>query len=89
KLVLATAAHESIAQKVAGELGVFDSVLATGDGTNLKGPEKLAAIREQVGNDFVYAGDSTADVPIWQSSRGAVFAGASSRTRSAVGPAVP
>lgn len=89
KLVLATAAHESIAQKVALELGIFDCVLATGDGANLKGAEKLAAIREQFGDNFVYAGDSTADVPIWQSSRGAVFAGASLRTRLAVGPAIP
>ncbi|AOF83414.1 ubiA prenyltransferase family protein [Methyloversatilis sp. RAC08] len=89
KLVLATAAHESIAQRVASELDVFDCVLATCGGANLKGQAKLAAIREHVGDDFVYVGDSAADIPIWQSSRGAVFASVSSRTRAAVGPAVP
>jgi phosphoserine phosphatase len=37
RIVLATAAHESIARAVAAHLGVFDEVIASADGRNLKG----------------------------------------------------
>ncbi|CAL92965.1 UbiA family prenyltransferase [Azoarcus olearius] len=73
KLVLATAAHCSIADKVAGHLGLFEQVLATRPGRNLKGSAKLAAIRSEVGTDFVYAGDCRADLPIWKAARAAVL----------------
>ncbi len=77
RLVLATAAHRSIADPVAAHLDLFDMVLATDETRNLKGNAKLAAIREQVGADFVYAGDSSADLPIWLAARGAILADAS------------
>jgi len=77
-LVLATAAHRSIADGVAGHLGLFDRVLATDDTRNLKGANKLAAIREEVGPQFAYAGDSAADLPVWQGAQAAVLVGASS-----------
>ena len=77
KVVLATAAHRSIADAAAAHLGLFDAVLATENGVNLKGANKLAAIRATVGPDFVYAGDSKADFPIWQAGTAAVVAGAS------------
>ncbi|MGB0723658.1 MAG: UbiA family prenyltransferase [Gammaproteobacteria bacterium] len=73
RIVLATAAHKSIANAVAEHLGLFDQVLATGTGANLKGEAKLAAIRAQVGEDFVYAGDSAADLPVWRGARGAIL----------------
>jgi 4-hydroxybenzoate polyprenyltransferase/phosphoserine phosphatase len=72
-IVLATAAHHSIAHNVASHLGLFDQVLATEAGNNLKGKAKLQAIREKVGPSFVYAGDSEADVPIWKAADGAVL----------------
>ncbi len=75
RLVLATASHRSIAEGVAAHLGLFDTVLATDEGSNLKGPAKLAAIRAGVGEDFVYAGDSAADLPIWKAARAAVLVG--------------
>jgi 4-hydroxybenzoate polyprenyltransferase len=77
ELVLATAAHRSIAEGVAGHLGLFDRVLATDDTRNLKGPNKLAAIRAEVGPDFAYAGDSAADLPVWEGAQAAVLVGAS------------
>ncbi|HNH53020.1 MAG TPA: hypothetical protein PLL07_11440 [Nitrosomonas sp.] len=48
-LILATAAHMSIAKKVADYLGLFDKVLATESGHNLKGIAKLQSIRAEVG----------------------------------------
>lgn len=77
RLILATAAHQSIATAVADHLGLFDQVLASSVDQNLKGERKLAAIHQQVGADFSYAGDSIADLPIWRAARAAVLVGVS------------
>ncbi len=84
ELVLATAAHRSIAGPVAEHLGLFDRVLATDATRNLKGSNKLAAIREEVGPEFAYAGDSVADLPVWEGAQAAVLVGASSAVTRAV-----
>ncbi|WP_367850299.1 UbiA family prenyltransferase [Rhodoferax sp. WC2427] len=76
RIVLATAAHHSIATGVATHLGLFDTVLATDGYDNLKGIAKLEAIKNEVGDDFVYAGDSAADLPIWQAAKAAILVGA-------------
>lgn len=76
-LVLATAAHRSIADGIATHLGLFSSVLATEAGHNLKGANKLAAITALVGPRFSYAGDSRADLAIWRGAHSAVLVGAS------------
>ncbi|WP_175915549.1 MULTISPECIES: UbiA family prenyltransferase [Burkholderia] len=89
KIVLATAAHRSIAERVSMHLGLFDRVIATSDDTNLKGEAKLASIRQQIGNDFVYAGDSKTDLPVWAGARGAVLAGVSSDVAADVRRHVP
>jgi 4-hydroxybenzoate polyprenyltransferase/phosphoserine phosphatase len=88
-IILATAAHRSIAERVSAHLGLFDSVLATENGRNLKGSLKLDVIRKHVGDDFVYAGDSRADVPIWQAATAAVLVRVSSRTAALVSSRVP
>lgn len=80
KIVLATAAHHSIAQNVANHLDLFDQVLATEASHNLKGKAKLRAIQEKVGQSFVYVGDSQADVPIWQAAQAAVLVDVSGHT---------
>lgn len=72
-IVLATAAHHSIADKVARHLGLFDEVLASGAGHNLTGHAKLQQIQEKLGREFVYAGDSAADVPIWKAAQAAIL----------------
>ena len=89
RLILATAAHESIAAEVARELELFDTVIATNTKEgNLKGAAKLAAIRARVGDRFSYAGDERADLPIWASATSAVVVGAregvARRVRAAV-----
>lgn len=77
RIILATAAHRSIADGVAGYLGIFDEVLATDSNVNLKGSAKLDAIHRHIGADFVYAGDSTADIPIWQAASAVILVGTS------------
>ncbi|CAM2179639.1 decaprenyl-phosphate phosphoribosyltransferase [Burkholderia latens] len=89
KIVLATAAHCSIAERVSSHLGLFDLVIATSDNTNLKGDVKLAGIRHQIGDDFVYAGDSKADLPVWASAKGAVLAGVSPDVAANVRSSIP
>ena len=89
RIVLATAADERIAKAVAAHLGVFDEVLATSGGQNLKGQTKLDAIRQRIGDDFVYAGDSKADLPVWRAARGAILVGAGRRHAEALQGQVP
>jgi 4-hydroxybenzoate polyprenyltransferase/phosphoserine phosphatase len=84
QIVLATAAHQSIADGVAKHLGLFDQILATEAGRNLKGKVKLQAIQEKVGNIFVYAGDSHADLPIWKAAQAAVLVDVSASTADTV-----
>jgi 4-hydroxybenzoate polyprenyltransferase len=83
-LVLATAAHATIAHRVARHLPLFDQVLATEHGRNRKGLAKLELIRTHVGEAFVYAGDSPADLPIWQAATAAVLVHVDARTAAAV-----
>jgi 4-hydroxybenzoate polyprenyltransferase len=83
RLILATASHKTIAEGVSAHLGIFDDVIAT-NSTNLKGKNKLEAIRQFIGEEFVYAGDSAADIPIWESAKAAVLVGASDSTSEAV-----
>ncbi|MCX6550828.1 MAG: UbiA family prenyltransferase [Acidobacteria bacterium] len=77
RIILATAAHRRIADRVSTHLGVFDEVIATEDRCNLKGDVKLEAIVKTVGRKFVYAGDSIADIPIWKAAHAAVLVGVS------------
>jgi 4-hydroxybenzoate polyprenyltransferase/phosphoserine phosphatase len=66
KVVLATASEERLATAIAKYLGVFDLVIGSDGKSNIKSEAKLAAIREHLrGRDFVYVGDSRADLPVW------------------------
>lgn len=89
RLVLATAAHETIAESVSAHLGLFEQVIATDVHTNQKGAVKLATIRQRIGGDFAYAGDSWSDIPIWMAANGAVLVGVSSSLKKAVSASVP
>ncbi|WP_323786434.1 UbiA family prenyltransferase [Thalassovita sp.] len=67
RVVLATAADSKVAQDVAEFTGLFDDIIASVPGRNMKGAAKLAAIRDAAGQGgFEYLGDSAADLPIWQ-----------------------
>ena len=89
RIILATAAHKSIAEGICTHLGLFEGVLASDLGRNLKGRAKLEAIREEVGKEFVYAGDSHADIPIWKAAQAAVLVGVSSSLADSIRRDVP
>lgn len=71
-IYLATAADQSIATAIADHLGLFDGVIASDGLENLKGSKKLQAIRRDHEGPFVYAGNSTDDLPVWTSAESAI-----------------
>jgi len=73
RIVLATAADRQAAEAIAVHLGLFDAVLASEPGHNLKGAAKLAAIRGDSAGPFEYLGDGAADIPIWRAAQKAGF----------------
>lgn len=77
KAVLATAADHSVAQAIAAHLGCFDAVHATENGVNLKGRAKAALLDRLYGpGRYTYAGDSGADMAVWQQAGAVVTVGA-------------
>lgn len=84
QLILATAANNNIANAVAAHLDLFDTVLASSENRNLKGTAKLTAIQQAAGLKFVYAGDSKADLPIWQAAQAAILVNTSSNVSNTV-----
>ena len=81
---LATAADRSVAESVSRHLGVFDGVFASDGTVNLKGAAKARLLVERFGpQGFDYAGDSTADLPVWQAARRGYLVAPSSGLRHA------
>ncbi len=73
KLILCTASDRQLAQPIADHLGLFDEVMASDGQTNLAGAAKAAALVQRFGPaGFDYAGNSSADVPVWQHARRAI-----------------
>ncbi len=79
ELMLATASHTSYAQAVAAHLGLFDErVYGSDRSVNLKGARKVALLVERYGaRRFAYAGNSTADFPVWAEASEAIVVNAS------------
>ncbi|WP_224361716.1 UbiA family prenyltransferase [Hyalangium versicolor] len=71
RLVLATAADQSIAETVAAHLGLFDEVYASDGVVNLSGARKLARLK-QAHAEFDYAGDGEVDLALWREARRAL-----------------
>lgn len=68
-LVLATASHRLLAERIAHHAGVFEEVIATDDKTNMKGNTKRAALVSRFGEGgFDYVGNERADLPVWRSA---------------------
>jgi 4-hydroxybenzoate polyprenyltransferase len=75
-LVLATAADATIAERIAGHLGVFDRTLASDGTRNLKGEAKAEVLVAAYGErGFDYVGNDRFDVPVWKRARTAVDVG--------------
>ncbi len=70
---LVTAADQSIADNVVSYLGSFDGAKGSDGSSNLKGRRKLTWLQENFPQGFIYAGDSAADLPIWEAASGAVL----------------
>jgi 4-hydroxybenzoate polyprenyltransferase/putative flippase GtrA len=74
KLHLVSAADQAIAQKIADQFGIFESVHGSTPPLNLKGRVKLKLLRELLPDGFVYAGDRSTDRDVWQHANAIVLA---------------
>jgi hypothetical protein len=76
-LVLCTASDASVAQSVAGHLGIFDEVMASDGSRNLGGQVKAAFLVSRYGErGYDYVGNSTTDIPVWRHARRAIVVNA-------------
>ncbi|ABD57169.1 UbiA family prenyltransferase [Jannaschia sp. CCS1] len=90
RTALVTAADQRQAEAVANSVGLFDDVVGSSDGDNLKGSAKARKLVELYGEDgFDYLGDSYADIPVWSAARKAVTVGADAKLRGAAEAANP
>ncbi len=81
---LVTAADRSVAEAVRLHLGCFDGAAGSEEGHNLKGPNKLARLREMFPAGFIYAGDAAADIPVWRGATAAILVGRGGRHAGAL-----
>src|ERR1700712_391700 len=72
-IVLATAADAVLAGQLASRLGFIDQMFASARQRNLKGSQKAAILRQLFPADFIYAGDSAADLKVWRHASGIVL----------------
>ena len=75
QILLATGAPQSYAEGISNYLGLFDKVIATDNQTNNVGENKLNSIKSEINGDFIYAGDSKKDLPIWLYCKKAIIIG--------------
>ncbi|URR34551.1 UbiA family prenyltransferase [Thermosynechococcus sp. HN-54] len=85
KVALVTTTDQLIAEKIAAHLGLFDEVYGSDGQLNLKGVRKARFIVERFGEkNFIYMGDSEADLPVWAVAAKAITVNASPRLRKKV-----
>jgi len=76
RMVLATASNYLLAECVAAHLGLFDEVIASDHQTNLRSQQKASRLVQRFGRGgFDYAGNSSADRPVWREARRAIVVG--------------
>ncbi len=69
RIVLISAANERAVATVADHFALFDEHYGSNDATNLKAETKLKRIQAHIGQkNFAYAGNSRADLPLWQAA---------------------
>lgn len=89
-VILVTASDQATAAAVATHVDVFDEAVGSDGEHNLKGARKAALLTERYGRGgFVYLGDTTADLPVWEAAGEAVLVAPSSHTRRSVEHALP
>lgn len=82
-VVLATAADESLARRLAQRLGFIDLVIASDGAINLKGGAKADALEARFPEGFSYFGDSSSDLHVWKRARSIGIIGANRATAAA------
>ncbi|MCB2127966.1 MAG: UbiA family prenyltransferase [Rhodobacteraceae bacterium] len=76
EVIFASASDRSLVAPLAAEYGLSERVFASDGSTNLKGAAKAAALVEAFGErGFDYAGDSSADLAVWEKAENAVVVG--------------
>lgn len=89
-LILATGAPHPLAQAVSEHLGLFDDFVGSSPEHNLTAARKAEWVVTRCGRKgFDYAGNASADVPIWRESRGAIVCNASRAVRRAARRVAP
>jgi hypothetical protein len=78
-LFLISAADEHIVKRVAAHIGLFKAAYGSNGHINLKGSAKAKFIVAHIGKDFVYAGDSFADLQVWKVAHSAILCGDKAR----------
>ena len=84
-IVLATAADEMLARRIARRFPFISRVFASNGAENLKGRTKALILQQAFPAGFVYAGDSDSDLEIWRVAEGAVIVDAPLRLERQVG----
>lgn len=84
RIGLFSAADQRIVDACSARFGIFDVAVGSDGERNLAGTAKLQSIRDELGPEFVYAGDHRVDMPIWRQSKAAIYAGRSKALRSKV-----
>ena len=84
---LVTAADQAIADDVARHLGLFATATGSDGRVNLKGPNKLAYLRKTFPGGFIYAGDGSADLPVFTGARGVILCDVASTTAARIAQA--
>lgn len=70
KILLVTASDQLMAEAVAAHVKLFDEAHGSDGVSNLKGPTKAALLVQRFGRGgYDYAGDSRADIAVWESGR--------------------
>jgi len=70
QIVLATASHHTLAERVAEHLQLFDDVIASDAERNLSAHQKRDALIRRFGEGgFDYVGNAQDDLPVWRAAR--------------------
>ena len=83
-IYLATASDVATAQRVADHLGLFTGVMASDGVVNLAGHNKLAAFRQQFGDNFCYIGNALPDLPLLENCQEPMVANPTPGLRAAL-----
>ncbi len=74
RLVLISASNQRYVSAVGEQLAIFDAAIGSDDTDNLKSAGKLARIQQMSnGEEFDYAGNSSADLAVWSRARTAIL----------------